>query len=75
MRLAACLLSALVIGEGLALAQVPPPPPPPNAPRDAQPQQQKVGTAILSGRVLSAESGKPLRRAQVRAGGNDPREG
>lgn len=75
MRLAACLLAALVTGEGFALAQVPLPPPPPNAPRDAQPQQQKVGTAILSGRVLSAESGKPLRRAQVRAGGNDPREG
>lgn len=75
MRTAACLLAALVMGEGLALAQVPPPPPPPNPPRDAQPQQQKVGTAILSGRVLSAETGKPLRRAQVRAGGTDPREG
>ena len=37
--------------------------------------QQKTGTAQLSGRVLSLESGRPLRRAIVRAVGPELREG
>jgi hypothetical protein len=37
------------------------------APRDGQPPAQKAGTARLSGRVVEADSGKPLRRALVRA--------
>lgn len=43
-------------------------------PRDAQSPQPKTGTAALSGRVFGSDSGKPLRRARVRAVGNDPRE-
>ena len=41
--------------------------------REAQPQ--KTGTALLSGRVIDAESKKPLRRATVRAFGAELREG
>jgi hypothetical protein len=43
----------------------PGPPPLPNAVRDNQ--TEKVGTGVLAGRVVSAETGKPLRRALVRA--------
>jgi carboxypeptidase family protein len=39
------------------------------------PQAQKTGTAQLSGRVISLESGRPLRRATVRAVGPELREG
>jgi protocatechuate 3,4-dioxygenase beta subunit len=35
------------------------------------PRQPKTGTARLRGRVLSAESGGPVRRAQVRISGQD----
>src|SRR4051812_50115152 len=35
------------------------------------PRQPKTGTARLRGRVLSAESGGPVRRAQVRIMGSD----
>jgi protocatechuate 3,4-dioxygenase beta subunit len=55
-------------------AQVPPPPAPvPGAgpSRDAA----KTGTAILAGRVVSLETGKPLRRAVVRASSPEVREG
>ncbi|PYR94222.1 MAG: hypothetical protein DMF84_06645, partial [Acidobacteria bacterium] len=41
--------------------------------RDNQPE--KVGTAVLSGRVLDAETGKPLRRALVRALSPDTPQG
>ena len=34
----------------------------------------KTGTGVLKGTVVSAESGLPLRRAQVRASGADPRD-
>jgi protocatechuate 3,4-dioxygenase beta subunit len=68
-----CLLTAAT-----ASAQVPPPPPTPPVGVPGMPQRDaakpKTGTAMLKGRVLSAETGKPLRRAQVRAGGTDPRE-
>jgi carboxypeptidase family protein len=35
-----------------------------NPPRDAQPPLS--GTAVIAGRILAADSGQPLRRAQVR---------
>jgi protocatechuate 3,4-dioxygenase beta subunit len=56
-------------------AQVPPPPAPtsPQGARDAQ--KLRTGTARLSGRVLSADTGKPLRRAVVRAQSPELREG
>jgi hypothetical protein len=41
--------------------------------RDMQPQ--KVGTAVLRGRIVSADAGTPLRRAQVRITSPDIREG
>lgn len=57
------------------LAQAPPPPPPPmpmQMPgRDAA---QKTGTARLAGRVTALESGRPIRRAVIRASAPDMRE-
>ena len=46
--------------------------PPPNAqgapPRDARPAAQ-AGTAVVRGRVVAADTGKPLRRARVTLSG------
>ncbi len=75
MRFAAWLLAVLLAPSTSVLAQVAPPPPPPPAPRDAAGQPRKIGTAILSGRVIATDTGRPLRRAQVRASGSDPRDG
>ena len=56
-------------------AQVPPPPPPPiGQPRDVG-AVQKTGTARLSGRVTSIDTGRPIRRAVVRASGAELRDG
>lgn len=52
----------------------PPPPPSPNQPRDAV-ATQKTGTAKLAGRVTSLDTGRPLRRAVVRASGPELRDG
>jgi hypothetical protein len=43
-------------------------------PRDGQPTE-KVGTAVLSGRVVAADTGKPLRRALVRASSAETPQG
>jgi hypothetical protein len=74
---AALVLSAITSSVA---AQTPPPqtprpgaPPVPNAVRDNQPE--KVGTAVLAGRVVSAETGKPLRRALVRASSSETPQG
>lgn len=59
-------------------AQVPPPPPPPPAPIGGQPRDstaQKTGTARLSGRVTSLDTGRPIRRAVVRALSPELRDG
>jgi Carboxypeptidase regulatory-like domain len=56
--------------------QLPPPRPMPGMaapPRDNP--QEKTGTAVLSGRVLAADSGKPLRRALVRASSQETPQG
>ena len=77
MRAIACVVLAVFVSPTLVFGQVPPPPPqvPPGQPRDAVQQQQKTGTAQLAGRVLSAETGRPIRRAQVRAtSASDPRD-
>lgn len=84
MRYVACAFVLSVLSAGAA-AQAPPPPPP--LPQGAQPPRPsipgmpqrddaapKTGTAVLKGTVVSAETGMPLRRAQVRAGGTDPRD-
>jgi hypothetical protein len=48
---------------------------PAGQPRDAAAQTQKTGTARLSGRVSSLDTGRPIRRAVVRAFGPELREG
>ena len=58
--LLACMLT-------LAQAPVPAPPPNPNAP-------PTPGTATLRGHVFAADTGQPLRRAQVRITANEIRE-
>lgn len=68
------VLAVFVLSTICAVARAQPPQPQPSRPgpppvagtvRDTQPE--KVGTAVLSGRVFDAETGRPLRRALVRA--------
>jgi protocatechuate 3,4-dioxygenase beta subunit len=42
-------------------------------PRDPRQQRNQTGTASLSGRVMAADTGTPLRRVQVRVGGQELR--
>ncbi len=56
------------IGGFVAIASLPAQQP---TPRDS-PQARPPGTAILRGRVYAADTGQPLRRAQVRLIGNGP---
>ena len=78
--IAVCVLF-LPASAVVAWAQGPPPPPPPppplgiGQPRDAAAQKQKPGTAKLSGRVTSLDTGRPIRRAVVRATGEALRDG
>ena len=55
------------------------PPPPRTMPGMAAPPrdnpQEKTGTAVLSGRVVAADTGKPLRRALVRASSQETPQG
>jgi hypothetical protein len=73
MRRTLCTFAGLgllsIAAAGAAQAPAPPPPlprqmpgmpGPPGSPRDGQ--AEKVGTAGLSGSVLAADTGKPLRR-------------
>ena len=63
----------LFLTTAAASAQPQPTPTPAGAPqRDVK--APKTGTAVLKGHVVSAETGRPLRRAQVRTGVSDPRE-
>jgi hypothetical protein len=76
-------LSLLLISSpATAQTAAPPPgqPPPPRTmpgmaapPRDNP--QEKTGTAVLSGRVVAADTGKPLRRALVRASSQETPQG
>ena len=71
-------VALLLILSADAFAQVPPPPPPPATPvplRDVNSPALTKGKAIIRGRVVSADTGKPLRRALVRlsAPGGDTR--
>ena len=72
----------MIAADGAAQAPAPLPPGPrqmpgmgpmPGTPRDGQ--TEKVGTATLSGRVLAADTGKPLRRALVRASSAETPQG
>jgi hypothetical protein len=66
MRTGACLLLGLLIAPAAAFGQGSPASPlaPGGADRDNQ-AQQKIATVRLSGRVTAADTGKPLRRAEV----------
>jgi len=70
MRPPALFLVLFLVLAPTAAAQTAPPAPTPQAsptpPRDNQ-SQEKTGTARLSGRVTAGDTGKPLRRALVRA--------
>ena len=73
--LVALLLTAPAWSQTVSVI-APPPPPPPGMPvmpvsRD---KPAKPGTAVLRGRVMGADSGQPLRRAQVRIGAAEIRE-
>lgn len=62
----------LLMLAGMTLAGAQPPARQPGTPRDNP--AQKTGTAQLSGRVLAADTGKPLRRAVVQVpGAREPR--
>jgi hypothetical protein len=56
--------------------QQPPPRTMPGMPAPSRDNpQEKTGTAVLSGRVVAADSGKPLRRALVRASSQETPQG
>src|SRR5688572_4931428 len=55
-----------VIAGGILLQSAPPPPQPQ---RDARPPRPTSGMAEISGRVLTADTGLPIRRAVVQLGG------
>lgn len=65
MLILAFLLMLFAAGPGDRPAQAAPPQPPRTPKRDARVPADK-GTAVISGRVLSADGGRPLRRAQIR---------
>src|SRR2546421_9472710 len=68
---------AFVLTASAALAQVPPPQPPPGMPVNPSPPRdssQKTGTARIRGHVVAADTGQPLRKAQVRAFAPELRE-
>lgn len=74
-----CATFLLTVLPWTAVAQGPPLPPPPPPPtsmmpnRDADPA--KTGSGRLAGRVTSLDTGRPIRRAVVRAGSTELREG
>jgi hypothetical protein len=81
-------LVGLVLAAQVASAQPPPPPPPvriempagaqgvglPQMPPRDNAQAPRTGKAIVRGRVVAADSGQPLRKAQVRITSNEFRE-
>jgi len=68
---------AFVLVASTTLAQVAPPQLPPGMPVNPAPPRdasQKTGTARIRGHVVAADTGQPLRKAQVRAFAPDLRE-
>jgi protocatechuate 3,4-dioxygenase beta subunit len=64
----AVLLSAIVIAATRGSFAQPPVPGPPaggSQPRDQRPVSAQAGTAIVRGRVVAADTGRPLRRARI----------
>jgi hypothetical protein len=77
LRLVLLVLGGALVAIAEASAQAPPPPPPPPpppwfAPRDTTPNPK--GTAVITGRVIRADTQQPLRRAQVRVTGGSLRQ-
>jgi hypothetical protein len=64
------LAPVLWVSAGIALAQAPPARPQ-APPRDVQAQGQPTGTATIKGRIVAAETGKPLRRAHITASASE----
>jgi Carboxypeptidase regulatory-like domain len=82
--LAGFVLLSLATASVAQVAQTPSlppgaPPPPRQMPGMAAPPrdnpQEKTGTAVLSGRVVATDTGKPLRRALVRASSQETPQG
>jgi hypothetical protein len=74
------LLSFLLVGLTAAVlsGQIQPPAQPPGVPippRDTATTVDKPGTAVIRGRVVASDTGRPIRRAQVRVMGAELREG
>src|SRR3982751_3932882 len=68
---------AAVLTASSALAQAAPPQLPPGVPPNVAPPRdapQKTGTARIRGHVAAADTGQPLRKAQVRAFAPELRE-
>jgi hypothetical protein len=63
-RTCACLVGLLI--ASVSSAQPPQQPPPFQTPPRDSAQAQQVGTATIRGHVVAADSGQPLRKAQVR---------
>ena len=64
--------SAIVFGVFTVVAQLPSPPPPPpppsvqgGQPRDLVRRPEPTGTGVIRGRVVAADTGSPVRRANV----------
>lgn len=82
-RLACVVIAACLASPPMSFAQGPPPQMPrpgaPMPPRDtsARPEREvpQVGTASISGRVVAADTGQPLRRATVTAMASRPPTG
>src|SRR5262245_37922372 len=62
---AVLMLTGAVIAQGPPVGR--------GFPRDVRPQATASGTAVIRGRVTVADSGTPIRRAQVRALSSDSR--
>lgn len=63
------LSTAVILASSVMLAQAPPPPPAPpvqaGQPRDVVRRPEPTGTGVIRGRVVAADSGNPVRRANV----------
>jgi hypothetical protein len=64
------IVTSLMIAASAFAAQLPPPPPPPPPsgqlpPRDRVERPEPAGTAVIRGRVVAADTGNPIRRANV----------
>lgn len=71
------IVSGAPAGVGQVAIPMPPPPPPPIQGAAGMPSRDasaRTGTARIRGRVVAADSGAPLRKAQVRAAALEIRE-